>query len=84
MILGGECLNNQVLNEKIEESRLSKNMIAEQLGLTRQGLYNKLNGKCEFKGSEIKKLIQMLGLNEHEQQMIFFADDVGANVNNLS
>lgn len=75
-------MNCQVLNEKIEESRLSKNTIAEELGLTRQGLYNKLTGIREFKGSEIKKLIQMLGLTEQEQQIIFFADDVGITANN--
>ena len=74
-------MNCQVLNEKIEESRLSKNTIAEELGLTRQGLYNKLTGIREFKGSEIKKLIQMLGLTEQEQQIIFFADDVGITAN---
>lgn len=74
-------MNGQILSEKIEECKLSKNSIAEELGLTRQGLYNKLNGVREFKGSEIKKLIQLLGLSEHEQQAIFFADDVGENAN---
>lgn len=69
-------MNSQLLNIKIEESGLLKSAIAEELGLTRQGLYNKLNGEREFKGSEIKKLIQMLRLSEQEQQDIFFADDV--------
>lgn len=69
-------MNFQLLNIKIESLGLSKSTIAEELGITRQGLYNKLNGEREFKGSEIKKLIQILGLDEQEQQSIFFADDV--------
>ena len=78
---GGDKLNNQLLNDRIEESKLSKNTIAEALGLSRQGLYNKLNGVREFKGSEIKKLIQLLELSDDDQRSIFFADDVGKNVN---
>lgn len=74
-------LNNQLLNDRIEESKLSKNTIAEALGLSRQGLYNKLNGVREFKGSEIKKLIQLLELSDDDQRSIFFADDVGKNAN---
>lgn len=72
-------MNNQLLNDRIEESKLSKNTIAEALGLSRQGLYNKLNGVREFKGSEIKKLIQLLELSDDDQRSIFFADDVGKN-----
>ena len=79
--MGGDKLNSQILNEKIEKSGLSKNTIAEELGLTRQGLYNKLCGIREFKGSEIKKLIQLLSLTAQEQQAIFFANDVGENAN---
>lgn len=74
-------MNNQLLNDRIEESKLSKNTIAEALGLSRQGLYNKLNGVREFKGSEIKKLIQLLELSDDDQRSIFFADDVGKNAN---
>lgn len=83
-ITGGGKLNSQILSDKIDECKLSRNAIAEELGLTRQGLYNKLYGIREFKGSEIKKLIQMLGLTEQEQQAIFFADDVGENANSTA
>lgn len=77
---GGENLNYQLLNFKIESRGLSKSTVAEELGITRQGLYNKLNGEREFKGSEIKKLIQMLKLDEQEQQDIFFADEIDEDV----
>ena len=74
-------MNSVLLSEKIEASSFTKNDIAESLGLTRQGLYNKLTGIREFKGSEIKKLIKMLHLSEQEQHDIFFADDVGTFAN---
>lgn len=70
-------MNTTLLNEKIEASKMTRSAIAEQLGLTRQGLYNKLSGLNEFKSSEIKNLISLLSLTEQEQQAIFFADDVG-------
>ena len=69
-------LNNELLCEKISCSHLSKRFIAEYLGLTRQGLYNKLSGEREFKGSEIKKLSVLLKLSDSEREAIFFADYV--------
>lgn len=77
-------MNGTLLAERIESSKLTKNAIAEGLGLTRQGLHNKLTGLREFKGSEIKKLIQMLDLSEQDQQAIFFADEVGATANTVN
>ena len=74
-------MNESLLVKCIENSNFTKSAIAEGLGLTRQGLHNKLTGLREFKGSEIKKLIQMLDLSEQEQQAIFFADDVGESAN---
>ena len=44
--------------------------------LTRQGLYNKLEGKNEFTGSELKRLSSLLSLNERDKEDIFFADYV--------
>ena len=69
-------LNLDLLNFKIEQSHTSKSEIAEALGITRQGLYNKLNGEKEFKGSEIKIISQMLNLSANERDNIFFADFV--------
>lgn len=69
-------MNTALLTERIESSSYTKSIIAKSLGLTRQGFYNKLKGLREFKGSEIKKLIQILDLSESDQKAIFFADDV--------
>ena len=57
----------------IKDSNLTKSEIAEQLGLTRQGLYNKLNGEKEFKASEIRKLSKILNLKDEDKNRIFLA-----------
>lgn len=72
-------MNEVLLSAKIESSKLSKTFLAESLGLTRQGFYNKLNGTSEFKGSEIKRLSAVLGLSDAEKDEIFFADYVDRN-----
>jgi hypothetical protein len=69
-------LNLELLNDVIDRSKLTRTAIAESLGLSRQGLLNKTTGIREFKGSEIKRLIQILELDEQQQNAIFFADDV--------
>lgn len=74
-------MNDELLREKIASCNLSKSFIAESLGLTRQGLYNKLSGIREFKGSEIKKLSLLLELSNSEREAIFFKDFVDDNAN---
>lgn len=74
-------MNNELLDEKIARSNFSKSYIAEYLGLTRQGLYNKLAGIREFKGSEIKKLSILLNLSGGEREAIFFTDYVDKTAN---
>ena len=69
-------MNTSMLLDKSESSGISKSEIAETLGITRQGLYNKLCGKKEFKASEVRKLSELL-----EREQIFFADCVGVNAN---
>lgn len=70
-------MNLKMLVNKIEESKISRNTIAESIGITRQGLYNKLDGKKEFKVSEINQLSKMLNLTSVEREAIFFSDYVG-------
>ena len=69
-------MNVAMLVAKIEASGRSKSEIAEMLGITRQGLYNKLSGETEFKSSEIKALSILLSLTSDERDHIFFADYV--------
>lgn len=70
-------MNAEMLAAKIEASGRSKSEIAEALGITRQGLYNKLSGDNEFKSSEIRRLSEILCLTPDERDLIFFADFVG-------
>ena len=50
--------------------------IAEQLGLSRMGLYNKLNNRRPFNQYEIETLCKLLQIRSvHEKIAIFFAED---------
>lgn len=70
-------MNNELLLSKIECSMIPKSCIAEALGITRQAFYKKLDGKREFKNSEMKKLAEILHLSSKDRDDIFFADFVG-------
>ena len=53
---------------------LTKKKVAQSLGISEMGLYQKVNNITEFKASEISKLYKLLNLsNLAEQQRIFFA-----------
>lgn len=80
-IKGSDKLDCTLLTNIIEERGFTKNEIAEQLGLTRQGLYNKLNGEKEFKASEMRKLSRLLNLSSNDKDRIFFNDYVDKSVN---
>lgn len=62
-----------VLKAKMVECGVTQKVIAEALGISHQGLQNKLNNKTEFKASEIKTISKMLGI-EKNKDIYFFAD----------
>ena len=62
-----------MLRNAIKESGITLTSISEKMGLTREGLYNKLNGTSEFKASEIVKLSTLLHLSAETREKIFFA-----------
>lgn len=78
---GSDKLDCILLTDIIDERGFTKNEIAEQLGLSRQGLYNKLNGEKEFKASEIRKLSRLLNLSDSDKNQIFFNDYVDKSAN---
>lgn len=49
------------INGRIKTKKLTAGHVAEFLGISRMSLYNKLNGRFEFKPSEIEKLSNLLG-----------------------
>lgn len=64
------------LSEEITKSGLKISHIAEMLGLSREGLYKKLNNETEFKASEIMRMKEVLGLSNERRDEIFFARKV--------
>lgn len=47
--------------------------LAKEIGLSRAGLYKKINNGNEFKASEISKISKLFGLSPEETDSIFFA-----------
>ena len=71
---GGIILtDSKKLNEIISESGIT---IASKLGITREGLYKKLNNETEFKASEIIAMQGILHLTNEIRDEIFFAEKV--------
>lgn len=61
------------LNLRIDKSGYRRDYVADQIGLSRQGLGLKLKGKTEFTRSEIVALCQLLEIKDpQEVQDIFF------------
>lgn len=60
-----------VLKETIKEKGFRLDFIAKQLKLSTYGFSLKLNGKNEFKWSEIEKIVELLKLDEKERKKIF-------------
>lgn len=51
--------------------------LAEALGLQKSGVSARINGKIDFRASEIAKIIKRYNLTEHEAAAIFF-DEVAS------
>lgn len=74
---GGQSMTDtKLLREKIEQSGYKLQFIAKKVGITYQGLLNKINNKSEFRANEIQALYNLLGLTEKERIAIFFAANV--------
>ena len=61
-----------LLEMAIRRAKLTKKKVAQRLGLSVMGLYQKINNVTEFKAGEINQLYKMLNLSSlEEQQQIF-------------
>ena len=60
------------LRNLIDDSGLKMNFIANELNLSRESLYHKLEGKTEFKVSEVQKLTRVLNMSNDMRNIIFF------------
>lgn len=69
--------DSAALREIIEKKGLKLSFLAEQLGLSNYGFTLKVDGKNEFKTSEVAKLCELLGITSlREKERIFFAQKV--------
>lgn len=66
-----------LLTSKIDESGYTYSEIAQELGITRQGLWKKIHNHSEFKQSEIEKITRLLKLDMEVNSKIFFKNVVG-------
>ena len=65
--------DTELLKRKIEESGLKMSFIAEKMGLSRSGLYNKVNGSSEFTQKEIVEICSILQItSKTDRNNIFF------------
>ena len=65
--------NTALLEEYIEKSGFKKGFIAKALSITAYALSMKINGKNEFKASEIDILCKLLNIGIRDRMRIFFA-----------
>ena len=52
---------------------LKKSIVADHLGISLTSLKRKTTNQCEFKMSEVQKLVELLHLTDDEMRNIFFA-----------
>ena len=69
-------MNTNKMNTKLDkvicESGLKLEAIARKMGINRVSLWNKIQGRTEFKASEITSLSQILNLSAEQRDDIFF------------
>ena len=63
---------NKKLHNAIYESGLKLEAIARRMGINRVSLWNKIQGRTEFKASEITSLSKILNLSAEQRDDIFF------------
>lgn len=64
------------LRELISKSGLKLGYIANQLGISRFALSNKIQNRTEFRVSEIVKICEILCIDYDSREQIFFAHKV--------
>lgn len=64
----------EALKDRMDDSGMTMTAIANKSGISRVTLYNKLDGRGEFKVSEISALCRVLHMSDLERDSIFFND----------
>jgi len=71
-----DCTKRDEIKNDIKKSGLKVSKIAEEMGISYQALYNKLNGISKFEVSEVVVLQQMLHWSNSRRDFIFFTPEV--------
>lgn len=69
-------MNKDLLKDAIKQSGITMTALAGKIGITREGLYNKVEGKTEFTVSEINSVCAALHLDSGSRDAIFFSKAV--------
>lgn len=64
-------LNLQKIKGKMREQNITNTRLAGVLGITIQGLGNKLNGRTDFKHTELTKTFTVLDVKKEELSNFF-------------
>lgn len=68
--------NSKLLKDTLHKNGFIQKTLAPLLPISVTSLNYKINGKREFKSSEIKQLQHLLKLSDEQRDLIFFASDV--------
>lgn len=66
--------NTSLLKDYIKKSGYKIVFLAQQLGISEHSLSRKVNGRNEFKASEIETLCKLLKIGTKDRMSIFFAN----------
>lgn len=70
-------VDTELLKRTIERSGLKSSFISDKLGVSRQALNGKVNGKIAFRQSEVYVMCDLLRLTDEEKIQIFFPEMLG-------
>lgn len=66
-------MNRTELRAEIARKEITNRTISRGLGISEQAFYNKMNGTSEFRESEIKGIVRVLGLTAADVDRIFLS-----------
>lgn len=69
-------VDTKKLQGKMKEKGFTLKTLAERIGLTPTGLFNKIHNLSEFNVSEVQRMSSTLSLTSVERDAIFFAQNV--------
>lgn len=68
--------NTKKLQGLMREKGFTIETLAEKIGISKTGFFNKLHNKAEFVASEVAQLSKLLKINTADMKAIFFANNV--------